>query len=76
MRVSPRWLVAQLGKDSRSPGFQASALATGPQCSTQHTRPFGRSGGTSDTMGWLDDSLLMVAGRFPPPLLDMSKVQL
>lgn len=33
----------------------------------------GRSGGTSDTMLWLAMSLLMVAERFPPVLLDMSK---
>lgn len=36
----------------------------------------GRSGGTSDTMLWLAMSLLMVAERFPPVLLDMSKADL
>lgn len=40
------------------------------------TRPPGRSGGTSDTMAWLEGSLVMVAGRLPPALLDMSKVGL
>lgn len=41
------------------------------------TRPPGRSGGTSDTMAWLEGSLLLlVAGRLPPALLDMSKVGL
>ena len=40
------------------------------------TRTPGLSGGTSDTMLWLDTSLLVVAGRFPPALLDMSKADL
>lgn len=40
------------------------------------TRTLGLSGGTSDTMLWLGMSLLVVAGRFPPALLDMSKADL
>lgn len=39
-------------------------------------RTLGRSGGTSDTMLWLVRSLLVVVGRFPPALLDMSKADI
>lgn len=45
------------------------------QCS-KHTLPFGRSWGTSETIVWLEDSLLTAAGRLLLALLDMSKTDL
>lgn len=45
------------------------------KCS-KHTLPFGRSWGTSETIVWLEDSLVTAAGRLLLALLDMSKTDL
>lgn len=66
--LEPADTAAQANKFPRIPAWQP-ALGAGL------TRTLGRSGGSSDTMLWLDMSLL-VAVRFPPALLDMSKADL